>query len=66
MPREVHRKVIELAGPGALVIEMQWSNSQYLPAHNGGEKYKELLGQDAVFGRCVCFDLVAEMLFECV
>jgi len=41
VPNEVHRKVIELAGPGALVIEMQWSNSLYLPAHNGGEKYKE-------------------------
>eukprot|EP00434_Breviolum_minutum_P019208 symbB.v1.2.016930.t1/scaffold1305.1/size135414/2 len=42
VPNEVHRKVIELAGPGALVIEMQWSNSVYLPAHNGGEKYKEI------------------------
>eukprot|EP00435_Cladocopium_sp_Y103_P071741 s574_g38.t1 len=43
VPSEVRSKVLSLAGKGsALIIEMLWSNSTYLPAHNGGLKYKEV------------------------
>ena len=45
MPHEVRSKVLGMAGKGsALIIEMLWSSSPYLPAHNGGQKYKEPLG----------------------
>lgn len=43
IPGEVRSKVLGLAGKGsALIIEMLWSTSAYLPAHNGGLKYKEV------------------------
>ena len=49
IPSEVRSKVLGLAGKGsALIIEMLWSSSAYLPAHKGGLKYKEPLG--LIFG----------------
>ena len=34
--QEVHKKVLSLGKGNALVIEMLWSGSAYLPAHNQG------------------------------
>ena len=46
VPAEVREEVKRLARPtgGGVVIEMQWGSSAYLPAHNGGLKYREPLG----------------------
>ncbi|CAK9059403.1 Glyoxylate reductase [Durusdinium trenchii] len=45
VPPEVMKKVLDIARGGALVIEMLWSTSSYLPAHNNGQKYKQIAGE---------------------
>lgn len=40
LPPEVCEQVHQVASPsGGVVIEIQWSSSQYLPAHKEGRKY---------------------------
>jgi len=77
IPGEVRSKVLGLAGKGsALIIEMLWSTSAYLPAHNGGLKYKEPLGLEEIVVVVVvvgcwllvvgCWLLVVVCLFVCL
>lgn len=45
MPEEVRRKVIRTAAScegAAVVVEMLWSSTEYLPLHGNGEKYREM------------------------
>ena len=42
LPPEVCKQVHQVASPGGVVIEIQWSSSEYLPAHKGGQKYLQL------------------------
>ncbi|CAK9111601.1 unnamed protein product [Durusdinium trenchii] len=55
VPAEVREEVKRLARPtgGGVVIEMQWGSSAYLPAHNGGLKYREYASrlQELLSGR---------------
>lgn len=53
-PAEVREKVKSTAGSrGALVIEMLWSSSSYLPAHDNGRKYISMASElvDLMAGR---------------
>lgn len=54
VPAEVREKVKSTAGSrGALVIEMLWSSSSYLPAHDNGRKYISMASElvDLMAGR---------------
>lgn len=54
LPLEVREKVKTTAGSrGALVIEMLWSSSSYLPAHDNGRKYISMAAElvDLMAGR---------------
>eukprot|EP00435_Cladocopium_sp_Y103_P005040 s188_g1.t1 len=53
VPAEVREKVKSTAGSGALVIEMLWSSSSYLPAHDNGRKYMNMASElvDLMAGR---------------
>ena len=43
LPSEVSKAIRRIASQtgGGVVIEMQWGSSAYLPAHNGGQKYRD-------------------------
>ena len=41
LPPEVCKQVHQAAPKGGVVIEIQWSSTEYLPEHKGGKKYYE-------------------------
>ena len=55
LPSEVSKAIRRIASQtgGGVVIEMQWGSSAYLPAHNGGQKYRDCAQrlQELISGR---------------
>ena len=45
LPPEVVKEIRRIAAGGGIVIEMLWGSSAYLPAHNGGKKYRQNASQ---------------------
>eukprot|EP00435_Cladocopium_sp_Y103_P066884 s320_g29.t1 len=55
LPSEISKVIRRIASQtsGGVVIEMQWGSSAYLPAHNGGQKYRDCAQrlQELISGR---------------